>query len=108
MMDQENSDNFFQSVYANVASNLEPASRTLRQRRWRDNRKSRPNPTQLSSLIPPVEPINEPLLKHHPFCMTTMMMTTTTTTTTTTTHFNKHFLNRKNCFHFLFLVFISC
>ncbi|CAF5006954.1 unnamed protein product, partial [Rotaria socialis] len=29
---------------------------------WRDNRKSRPYPTQLSSLIPPVEPIVNNLL----------------------------------------------
>ncbi|CAM4846096.1 unnamed protein product, partial [Rotaria magnacalcarata] len=65
-MDQENSDNFFQSVFANVASNLERAPRTLRQRRWRANRKIRPYPTQLSSLIPPVEPINEEDL-HSPF-----------------------------------------
>ncbi|CAF1289137.1 unnamed protein product [Rotaria magnacalcarata] len=50
---------FFQSVFANVASNLGPATDTLRQRRWRANRKIRPYPTQLSSLIPPVEPINE-------------------------------------------------
>ncbi|CAF1593017.1 unnamed protein product [Rotaria magnacalcarata] len=57
---------FFQSVFANVASNLERAPRTLRQRRWRANRKIRPYPTQLSSLIPPVEPINEEDL-HSPF-----------------------------------------
>ncbi|CAF4635683.1 unnamed protein product [Rotaria socialis] len=55
-MDQENSDNFFQSIFANVA---EPAPHTLRQRRWRANRKIRPYPAELSSLIPPVEPINE-------------------------------------------------
>ncbi|CAF5207877.1 unnamed protein product, partial [Rotaria magnacalcarata] len=36
-----------------------PATDTLRQRRWRANRKIRPYPTQLSSLIPPVEPVNE-------------------------------------------------
>ncbi|CAF1968643.1 unnamed protein product, partial [Rotaria magnacalcarata] len=58
-MDQENSDNFFQSIFANVAGNLEPAPHTLRQRRWRANRKIRPYPAELSSLIPPVEPINE-------------------------------------------------
>ena len=39
-----------------------------------------------------------PLLKQHPFCMTT----------TTTTHFNKLFLNRKISCFFLFFVFISC
>ncbi|CAF4164174.1 unnamed protein product, partial [Rotaria magnacalcarata] len=44
----------------------ERAPRTLRQRRWRANRKIRPYPTQLSSLIPPVEPINEEDL-HSPF-----------------------------------------